>query len=136
MVQLNVYMCLDKITSFTVHSSSFVITGTRIDRGGSSTTPATLFKPLSQPKTSVSATVPKRAVSPSDKTPVSKLKELCEQKKWPLPVYTPVPQLGEQRFQFGVMVKTPTRSVSATGSVCGSKAEAKHSAAQAIIPKL
>ena len=110
-----------------------MITGTRIDRGGSSTTPVTPFKPLSQPKTSVSATVPKNAVSPSDKTPVSKLKELCEQKKWPLPVYTPVPQLGEQRFQFRVMVKTPARSVTA---ISGSKAEAKHSAAQAIIPKL
>ena len=73
---------------------------------------------------------------PPDRTHISELKEYCEQLKWPQPKYTPIPQPNEQCFQFQVMVKIPTRSVTATGSVCGNKTDAKHSAAQAALKKL
>ena len=92
--------------------------------------------PRPSPAAAAKSGNPGPSMSPPNRIYVSKLKEYCEQQKWPQPTYTLIPQPEEQKFQYQAMVKTLTRAFTAMGSVCGSKTDAKHSAAQAVLKKL
>ena len=82
---------------------------------------------------SISPKVMRPALSMSPpKTAVTTLKEYCEKKGLPQPQYSEVPLCKEQQFQF----KVSLRSVEVTGKVCGSKQQAKQSAAQLAIQNL
>ena len=99
-------------------------------------TASTSVTPRPSPAAATKSGNPGPSMSPPNRIYVSKLKEYCEQQKWPKPTYTLIPQPEEQKFQYQAMVKTLTKAFTAMGSVCGSKTDAKHSAAQAALKKL
>ena len=99
-----------------------------------SDTPVVLPKQASTTKpSSISPKVmcPALSMSPP-KTAVTTLKEYCEKKGLPQPQYSEIPLRKEQQFQFKVSLK----SVEVTGKICGSKQQAKQSAAQLVIQNL
>ena len=93
----------------------------------------------SPPRTAISTPPkvmpPTKAVSPS-RTAVTALKEYCEKENLPQPQYSEIPQDTDQRFQFKVVIIVTSARMTATGGICGSKQQAKQSAAQSALQKL
>ena len=78
---------------------------------------------------------PTKTVSPS-RTAVTALKEYCEKENLPQPQYSEIPQDVEQHFQYKVVVTVTSVRTMAIGNICGSKQQAKQSAAQSALQKL
>ena len=78
---------------------------------------------------------PTKAMSPP-RTAVTILKEYCEKERLPEPLYSEIPQDVEQHFQYKVVVTVTSARMTAIGNVCGSKQQAKQSAAQSALQKL
>ena len=103
-------------------------------RGGDPITKITPTAPAA-PKPKRAATSPDIGSSPTGKTAVSRLKEYCEKNRLSQAQYREVRVAGEQRFQYEVTVPTHP-PVTVRGDVCGTKAEAKHNAAQKAMQRL
>jgi len=97
--------------------------------------PPTASPPRTAISTAPKVMPPTKAVSPS-RTAITALKEYCEQEKLSQPQYSEIPQDAERRFQFKVIVIVTSARMTATGDICGSKQQAKQSAARSALQKL
>ena len=127
-------ICLEILSeqlSFCYHDTTEQLTVARSDAPVVPPKQASTFGTIKPSSISPKVMPPALSMSPP-KSAVTTLKEYCEKKGLPQPQYSEIALRKEQQFQF----KVSLRSVEVTGKVCGSKQQAKHSAAQLAIRKI
>ena len=67
---------------------------------------------------------------------MNELQELVNSHRWDAPVFTPLPTVGDQRYQFACSLDMEGGARSATGEVKGKKKDAQKSAAAAMLASI